>query len=85
MPRQPRLDLAHIPQHVVQRGNDRQPCFFTDIDRTRYLQELSEIAMRENCAVHAYVLTTSGSECTFRCGTGKSQRRHAFRKATLPG
>ena len=35
MPRRPRLDLAHVPQHVVQRGNDRQPCFFTDIDRTR--------------------------------------------------
>ena len=23
MPRQPRLDLAHVTQHVVQRGNDR--------------------------------------------------------------
>jgi hypothetical protein len=33
MPRQPRLDIAHIPQHIVQRGNDRQPCFFNDVDR----------------------------------------------------
>jgi len=59
MPRQPRLDLARIPQHVVQRGNDRQPCFFTDIDRVRYLQDLREIAMREGCNVHAYVLMTN--------------------------
>ena len=59
MPRQPRLDVAYIPQHVVQRGNDRQPCFFNDIDRVRYLQELREIALRERCSVHAYVLMTN--------------------------
>jgi putative transposase len=59
MPRQPRLDLANIPQHVVQRGNDRQPCFFTDVDRVRYLQDLREIAIREGCNVHAYVLMTN--------------------------
>jgi REP element-mobilizing transposase RayT len=59
MPRQPRLDIAHIPQHIVQRGNDRQPCFFSDVDRERYLQELRELALREHCAVHAYVLMTN--------------------------
>lgn len=59
MPRRPRLDLAHITQHVVQRGNDRQPCFFTDPDYGRYLNELREITLREGCAVHAYVLMTN--------------------------
>jgi putative transposase len=59
MPRRPRLDLPGIPQHVVQRGNDRQPCFFADVDRQRYLQDLKEIALREGCAVHAYVLMTN--------------------------
>ena len=29
MPRLPRLDVPGIAQHVIQRGNDRQPCFFT--------------------------------------------------------
>jgi putative transposase len=33
-----------------------QPCFFTDADRLRYLQELKEIVLREACLVHAYVL-----------------------------
>lgn len=59
MPRQRRLDLADIPQHVIQRGNDRRACFFTDVDYVRYLDELREITVREGCAVHAYVLMTN--------------------------
>ncbi|MBB1089108.1 transposase [Lysobacter sp. SG-8] len=56
MPRHARIDLPGIAQHIVQRGNDRQPCFFTDIDRVRYLQDLRELTLRHGCAVHAYVL-----------------------------
>jgi putative transposase len=59
VPRQPRVDLPGVPQHIVQRGNDRQPCFFADIDRVRYLQDLRDIAHREDCSVHAYVLMTN--------------------------
>lgn len=59
MPRQPRLDLPNVPQHIVQRGNDRQPCFFTPQDYLRYLTELREISLREECNVHAYVLMTN--------------------------
>lgn len=59
MPRQPRLDIAGVPQHIVQRGNDRQSCFFTDIDRIRYLDELREITLHQHCVVHAYVLMTN--------------------------
>jgi len=43
----------------VQRGNDRQPCFFQEADYLRYLQELNELALRRSCAVHAYVLMTN--------------------------
>ena len=59
MPRQPRLDLPDIPQHVIQRGNDRQPCFFSESDRERYLAVLHEAALRYGCAVHAFVLMTN--------------------------
>jgi len=59
MPRQPRLDIPGVPQHVVQRGNDRQPCFFREEDYLRYLGELTELALRLKCAVHAYVLMTN--------------------------
>jgi putative transposase len=59
MPRPLRLDLPGIPQHVIQRGNDRQPCFFDDADYIRYRADLRELALREGCAVHAYVLMTN--------------------------
>jgi hypothetical protein len=36
--RLPRPDFAGIPRHVVQRGNNRLPCFLDDEDRRRYLQ-----------------------------------------------
>jgi putative transposase len=59
MPRRPRIDLPHITQHVVQRGNDRQPCFFTSGDYERYRSDLREITLHEGCEIHAYVLMTN--------------------------
>jgi len=59
MPRPTRLDLPGVPQHVVQRGNDRQPCFFAEGDYLRYRTDLRELALREGCAIHAYVLMTN--------------------------
>lgn len=59
MPRQSRLDLAGVPQHVLQRGNDRQPCFFAELDRIRYLDTLRELCLKSGCRVHAYVLMTN--------------------------
>jgi hypothetical protein len=32
MPRRSRIKLAGIPQHIVQRGINREPCFFADED-----------------------------------------------------
>src|SRR5207342_769567 len=59
MARLPRLDLPGIPQHIVQRGNDRQPCFADNADYLRYRQELGEAAFKHGCALHAYVLMTN--------------------------
>jgi putative transposase len=59
MPRQPRPDISGIAQHVVQRGNDRLPCFFTEADYRRYLINLREVAVKHDCAIHAYVLMTN--------------------------
>jgi len=56
MARQPRLDLPGIPQHVVQRGNNRLPCFLDDADRRRYLTLLGEALLDTGCKLHAYVL-----------------------------
>jgi len=59
MPRMKRLDLAGVAQHVVQRGNDRQPCFFQTGDYQRYLRDLRESSLKFACHVHAYVLMTN--------------------------
>lgn len=59
MPRRPRIDLPHVTQHVVQRGNNRQPCFFTASDYERYRSDLREISLHEGCEIHAYVLMTN--------------------------
>ena len=29
MPRKPRFNLVGFPQHVIQRGNNREPCFYS--------------------------------------------------------
>ena len=56
MARQPRIDLAGIPQHVIQRGNNREICFFEDDDRHHYLEWLRKAAEHYGGFVHAYVL-----------------------------
>ncbi|MGY1520255.1 transposase [Luteimonas sp. A482] len=59
MARQPRFDLAGVPQQVVQRGNNRLPCFLDDGDRQRYLQCPREGLARFDCQLHAYVLMSN--------------------------
>ena len=59
MSRFPRPDIPGVAQHVVQRGNDRMPCFIDDVDRQRYLTALRETSQRHRCAIHAYVLMTN--------------------------
>ncbi|MGQ0587367.1 MAG: transposase [Gammaproteobacteria bacterium] len=59
MPRHARLRVAGIPFHVIQRGHNRAPCFFSGLDRTCYLDELGRQARSNGVAVHAYVLMTN--------------------------
>ena len=59
MPRPKRLNLAGIPQHLVQRGNNRQACFRNEGDYHLYLELLNTACKRHDCDVHAYVLMTN--------------------------
>jgi putative transposase len=43
MPRRARLTLPDIPLHIIQRGNNRQTCFFTPTDYTTYLRVAGRI------------------------------------------
>lgn len=59
MPRRPRIILANTPVHIIQRGNNRQACFYHDEDYRFYLDWLYEYASHCHCSVHAYVLMTN--------------------------
>jgi REP element-mobilizing transposase RayT len=56
MPRKPRMYLAGIPCHVIQRGNNRNACFFAENDYRMYLDYLQDACRRYHVAIHAYVL-----------------------------
>jgi len=63
MPRKPRFRLPGIPQHVIQRGNNRAPCFHTEADYHRYLEDLKDALGRNQCNLHAYVLMPNHVLC----------------------
>ena len=56
MARLPRLTLADMPHHVIQRGNNRQVIFVDRADHERLLGLLADAAARFGVALHAYVL-----------------------------
>lgn len=59
MPRRPRNITPGVPAHIIQRGNNRHPCFYADEDYVYYLQWLQEYSRQSGCALHAYVLMTN--------------------------
>jgi putative transposase len=59
MSRQPRFVLPGQPQHIIQRGNNRDVIFASDDDYRFYLEKLGEACNRHECALHAYVLMTN--------------------------
>lgn len=59
MPRRARHYLAGMPYHIVQRGNNRQPCFLEIADYRYYLTLWREYARFYDVRVHAYCLMTN--------------------------
>jgi putative transposase len=59
MPRKPHYNLPGVPQHVIQRGNNREPCFYSTQDYQQYLDDLKTSALKYDCRIHAYVLMTN--------------------------
>jgi putative transposase len=59
MPRRARVVIPEVPLHIIQRGNNRQNCFFTRSDYLVYRDLLCKNAKATGSAVHAYVLMTN--------------------------
>lgn len=59
MARLPRLCPVGIPQHIIQRGNNRQPCFASDEDFAAYASWLLKGSKLYSVDVHAWVFMTN--------------------------
>ena len=59
IPRPPRAFLPGVPQHLIQRGNNRTAIFLADEDYRFYLDSLHAVSLRYDVAIHAYVLMTN--------------------------
>ena len=59
MARQPRFSLPGQPQHVIQRGNNRDIIFVEKSDYRFYLETLEAACKQHSCLIHAYVLMTN--------------------------
>lgn len=59
MPRKPRFFVPDIPNHVIQRGNNREAVFFEEEDYQAYKDILYESSESSGVKIHAYVLMTN--------------------------
>ena len=56
MPRQLRIEYAGAINHVMNRGDRREPIFKDDVDRKRFVTTLGEACIKTGWQVHAYCL-----------------------------
>jgi putative transposase len=59
MARLRRIAPLGIPQHIIQRGNNRQVCFACEQDMAVYANLLEEYSKKFSVAIHAWVFMTN--------------------------
>ena len=59
MARLPRVHLAGVPEHIIQRGNNRQVCFACEEDFAAYAHWLKQYSDAFGVHVHAWVFMTN--------------------------
>ncbi|WP_460107324.1 transposase [Pseudomonas sp. H1_F01] len=59
MPRRARVLIPGAPLHLIQRGNNRSVCFFSDDDYLFYMELLAEQASKSGCEIHAWCLMSN--------------------------
>ena len=58
MARLPRLYAPGCSYHIIQRGNNRNTCFFNEKDYAFYLKALQEANEKHEVEAHAFALMT---------------------------
>src|SRR5436190_17811039 len=84
MARLARIVIPGAPHHVTQRGNRRQPVFFSDADRARYLGLLKEgcdgagVRCLAWCLMdnHVHLVLVPGTAAGLRAALGEAHRRY---------
>ncbi|MGN8276593.1 transposase [Pseudomonas sp. SMN5] len=51
--------MQGVPLHLIQRGNNRTACFYSDEDYLFFIELLAEQASKSRCEVHAFCLMTN--------------------------
>lgn len=59
MPRRARAYIPGYTYHIVQRGNNREACFFSAEDYSLYLRLLQDVLPKYRVRLHAYCLMTN--------------------------
>ncbi|OBT07011.1 transposase [Shewanella sp. UCD-FRSSP16_17] len=59
MPRKLRISPIGVPQHIIQRGNNRQACFTSEQDFIAYAGWLKDYATKCHVEIHAWVFMTN--------------------------
>ena len=59
MARLARFVVPGQPQHIIQRGNNRDIIFVSHEDYQFYLENLHDACDKHDCDIHAYVLMTN--------------------------
>jgi putative transposase len=78
MARPPRIQIADLTQHVINRGNNRGDIFRAEQDYLFFLRALRDASVRHRLDVHAYTLMTNHFHivATPREATGLSDAMH---------
>ena len=75
MARKPRFNVVGNPQHIIQRGNNRQVTFFAEDDYRFYMECLEDAVKKYDGAIHAYVLMTNHVHLLMTPGQAESLSR----------
>jgi len=82
MPRQPRIDIPGLLQHVMVRGIERSDIFHDDDDRRNLLQRLSALLVKTSTDCFAWTLIPNHFHLLLRCNSYDLSR---FMRSLLTG
>ncbi len=82
MPRQPRLDIPGLLQHVIVRGIERSAIFLDDEDRCRFVDRLGSLLVETETDCYAWALLDNHFHLLLRCKRLKLSR---FMRRLLTG